>query len=139
MILIGQYDSPFVRRVGIALRHCGVPFEHRPWSVWGNADQIAEYKRINRGLDASIHLYSVPGNHDQTNDPTPATVTSVLEPAASNLLSTVTGTTAEYTDGVDVPLANAIPVTVAHARPAPTPAIATRRHPHRPEPARTER
>ena len=40
----------------------------------GDADQIAEYKRINRALDPSIHLYSVPGNHDQTNDPTPETV-----------------------------------------------------------------
>src|SRR3954447_5324441 len=37
----------------------------------GNADQIAEYKRINRKLDPSIHLYSVPGNHDVANDPTP--------------------------------------------------------------------
>jgi 3',5'-cyclic AMP phosphodiesterase CpdA len=40
----------------------------------GDADQIAEYKRINRKLDPSIHLYSVPGNHDQNNDPTPETV-----------------------------------------------------------------
>ena len=48
MILIGQYDSPFVRRVGIALRHCEVPFEHRPWSVWGNASQIAEYNPLRR-------------------------------------------------------------------------------------------
>lgn len=40
----------------------------------GDADQIAEYKRINRGLDPTIHLYSVPGNHDQTNTPTPETV-----------------------------------------------------------------
>ena len=48
MILIGQYDSPFVRRVGIALRACEVPFEHRPWSVWGNADQIAEYNPLRR-------------------------------------------------------------------------------------------
>ena len=40
----------------------------------GDADQIAEYKRINRALDPAIHLYSVPGNHDQTNDPTPETV-----------------------------------------------------------------
>jgi glutathione S-transferase len=48
MILIGQYDSPFVRRVAIALRHCQVPFEHRPWSVWGNADQIAPYNPLRR-------------------------------------------------------------------------------------------
>ena len=40
----------------------------------GDADQIAEYKRINAKLDPSIHLYSVPGNHDQTNSPTPETV-----------------------------------------------------------------
>jgi hypothetical protein len=32
MFLIGQYDSPFVRRVAIALR---LPFEHRPWSAFG--------------------------------------------------------------------------------------------------------
>lgn len=36
MILIGQYDSPFVRRVGIALRLYGMPFEHRPWSAFGD-------------------------------------------------------------------------------------------------------
>lgn len=29
MLLIGQYDSPFVRRVGIALTLYGVEFEHR--------------------------------------------------------------------------------------------------------------
>lgn len=38
--LIGQYDSPFVRRVGIALRLYGMPFEHRPWSVFGDAEKI---------------------------------------------------------------------------------------------------
>ncbi len=35
MILIGQFDSPFTRRVGICLTHYGVAFEHRPWSVMG--------------------------------------------------------------------------------------------------------
>jgi len=35
MILIGQYDSPFVRRVGIALTLYGLAFEHRPWSTFG--------------------------------------------------------------------------------------------------------
>jgi len=40
MILIGQYDSPFVRRVGIALTLYGLPFEHRPWSVFGDVEKI---------------------------------------------------------------------------------------------------
>ena len=34
MILIGQYDSPFVRRVAIALHHYGLPFERRLLSVF---------------------------------------------------------------------------------------------------------
>lgn len=41
MILIGQYDSPFVRRVGIALRLYDLPFEHRPWSVYGDAERLS--------------------------------------------------------------------------------------------------
>lgn len=40
----------------------------------GDAAQIAEYKRIDKTLDKSIHLYNAPGNHDVTNDPTPATL-----------------------------------------------------------------
>src|SRR3954467_7972381 len=43
MILIGQYDSPFVRRVAIALRLYNLPFEHRPWSTFSEADKIAPY------------------------------------------------------------------------------------------------
>ncbi len=48
MILIGQFDSPFVRRVGIALRHYGIDFEHRPWSSFGDADRIAEFNPLRR-------------------------------------------------------------------------------------------
>jgi len=48
MILIGQFDSPFVRRVGIALTVYGMAFEHRPWSVFGNADQIRVYNPLMR-------------------------------------------------------------------------------------------
>lgn len=40
MILIGQYDSPFTRRIGIALRLYGIPFEHRPWSTFANAEEL---------------------------------------------------------------------------------------------------
>ena len=48
MFLIGQYDSPFVRRVAIALRLYGLPFEHRPWSTFGDADTIAPYNPLRR-------------------------------------------------------------------------------------------
>lgn len=40
MILIGQYDSSFVRRVGIALRLYDLPFEHRPWSVFSEGEKV---------------------------------------------------------------------------------------------------
>lgn len=40
MILIGQYDSPFVRRVGIALALYGIAFEQRPLSVFGDGEQV---------------------------------------------------------------------------------------------------
>ena len=48
MILIGQYDSPFVRRVGIALTLYDLPFEHRPWSVFGDADRLAQVNPLIR-------------------------------------------------------------------------------------------
>jgi glutathione S-transferase len=48
MILIGQYDSPFVRRVAIALKLYGFPFEHRPWSTFGDGDKIAAYNPLRR-------------------------------------------------------------------------------------------
>lgn len=48
MILIGQYDSPFVRRVGIALTLYGLPFEHRPWSIFGDVERIQPYNPLIR-------------------------------------------------------------------------------------------
>jgi glutathione S-transferase len=48
MILIGQYDSPFVRRVAIALRLYGMTYEHRPWSTFGDADLIAPFNPLRR-------------------------------------------------------------------------------------------
>jgi glutathione S-transferase len=48
MILIGQYDSPFVRRVAIAMRLYGLPFEHKPWSTFGDADKIAPHNPLRR-------------------------------------------------------------------------------------------
>jgi glutathione S-transferase len=48
MILIGQYDSPFVRRVGVALTLYGMAFEHRPWSVWADAEALGRLNPLRR-------------------------------------------------------------------------------------------
>jgi glutathione S-transferase len=48
MILIGQFDSPFVRRVAIAMRLYGLAFEHRPWSTFGEGDEIAPFNPLRR-------------------------------------------------------------------------------------------
>jgi glutathione S-transferase len=48
MILIGQFDSPFVRRVGIALALYGMPFEHRKWSTFSDAETLAGLNPLRR-------------------------------------------------------------------------------------------
>jgi glutathione S-transferase len=48
MILIGQFDSPFVRRVGIALELYGFPYEHRAWSTFGDGDLLAPFNPLRR-------------------------------------------------------------------------------------------
>jgi glutathione S-transferase len=44
MILIGQYDSPFVRRVAVSLRVLGLSYEHDTRSVFADFDAM---RRIN--------------------------------------------------------------------------------------------
>jgi glutathione S-transferase len=48
VILIGQYDSPFVRRVGIALELYKIPYRHEPWSVFGDAERIRPHNPLVR-------------------------------------------------------------------------------------------
>lgn len=48
MILIGMFDSPFVRRVAVAMDVLGMPFEHRDWSVGRDFDRIREYSPLGR-------------------------------------------------------------------------------------------
>lgn len=44
MILIGQFDSPFVRRVAVTLHHYHMPYARNPLSVFRN---VAEMQKIN--------------------------------------------------------------------------------------------
>ena len=48
MQLIGQYDSPFTRRVGIVLQRYALAFVHSPLSVWADAEQLARYNPLRR-------------------------------------------------------------------------------------------
>jgi glutathione S-transferase len=48
MLLIGMFDSPFVRRVAITLKLSGLPFEHANWSVGKDFDRIREYNPLGR-------------------------------------------------------------------------------------------
>lgn len=46
MILIGVLDSPFVRRVAIALKVLDIPFEHRSVSVFRHFDDFAAVNAV---------------------------------------------------------------------------------------------
>jgi glutathione S-transferase len=48
MILIGQYDSPFVRRVAIAMRIYNLRYDHRPWSTFTDVEKIRRYNPLTR-------------------------------------------------------------------------------------------
>ena len=48
MILIGMFDSPFVRRVAISMTLLGMPFEHRNWSVGKDFEKIRDYNPLGR-------------------------------------------------------------------------------------------
>ena len=48
MILIGMFDSPFVRRVAVTMELLAIPFEHRNWSVGKDFEQIREFNPLGR-------------------------------------------------------------------------------------------
>jgi glutathione S-transferase len=48
VILIGQYDSPFTRRVAIALHIYGMPFDRDTRSIFGDAEALARISPLTR-------------------------------------------------------------------------------------------
>jgi len=48
MILVGQYDSPFVRRVAISLRVLGFSYEHDTRSVFGDFEAMRTINPLGR-------------------------------------------------------------------------------------------
>ena len=48
MILVGQYDSPYVRRTAVSLRVLGYDYEHDTRSVFGDFDAIRRLNPLGR-------------------------------------------------------------------------------------------
>lgn len=48
MILVGQYDSPYVRRVAVSLRLLGFAYEHDTRSVFGDFDDLRRTNPLGR-------------------------------------------------------------------------------------------
>jgi glutathione S-transferase len=48
MILVGQYDSPYVRRVAVSLRVLGFAYEHDTRSVFADFDAMREVNPLGR-------------------------------------------------------------------------------------------
>ena len=48
MILIGMFDSPYVRRVAVSMKLLGTEFEHRNWSVGKDFELIRQFNPLGR-------------------------------------------------------------------------------------------
>lgn len=48
MMLIGMFDSPYVRRVAVSLKRLEIPFEHANWSVGEDFERIRAVSPLGR-------------------------------------------------------------------------------------------
>ena len=81
MILVGQYDSPYVRRVAVSLRVVGFDYEHDTRSVFADFDAMRQINPIGRipslvlaGSEVLIDSASILDWLDQTVGPERALV-----------------------------------------------------------------
>ena len=97
MQLIGMLDSPYVRRVAIALIVAGTPFIHRPISLFRHIDQFSKLNPLSKAptlvtddgtalMDSSVILDYLAGV-----DPRIAALTPSNAPGASARASRATG------------------------------------------------
>ncbi len=100
MILIGQYDSPFVRRTAIPLALYGLNYEHRPWSVFSDADKIRPLNPLTRvpvlvldDGEALIESYAILDHIDQLVPPETALIarTGAARRACLRVMALATG------------------------------------------------
>ena len=61
MILIGQFDSPFVRRTAVTMNYYGIPFERRILSVFTDFDEMLKQNPLGKvpalELDDGEHIF----------------------------------------------------------------------------------
>jgi glutathione S-transferase len=48
VLLIGMFDSPFVRRVAISMQWLDIGYEHADWSVGRDFDRIRQHNPLGR-------------------------------------------------------------------------------------------
>ena len=63
MLLVGQYDSPFVRRVAVSMHMLGLPFRHNTLSVFKDAEAMRIFNPL--GRVPSLVLSGGPDNHQE--------------------------------------------------------------------------
>ena len=73
--LIGHYDSPFVRRVGVSMHVLGIPFERHLLSVFSGAEEMRAFNPLVRVpvlvLDDGERLIDSAAILDATAGPVP--------------------------------------------------------------------
>ncbi len=81
MILIGMFDSPFVRRVAVSMNLLKLPFEHRNWSVGRDFERIRQFNPLGRvptlvppGSEALIESHAILDYLDELAGPERALV-----------------------------------------------------------------
>ncbi|MDJ0653882.1 MAG: glutathione S-transferase N-terminal domain-containing protein [Xanthomonadales bacterium] len=47
-VLVGMYDSPFVRRVAISMQIYGIDYDHQNWSVFANQEAVGRMNPLGR-------------------------------------------------------------------------------------------
>jgi len=55
LVLIGMFDSPFVRRVAVSMKLLWVPFEHRNWSIGKDFELIRQFNPLGRVPTLVLH------------------------------------------------------------------------------------
>jgi glutathione S-transferase len=56
MLLIGMFDSPYVRRLAISMKRLELPFEHANWSVGADFERIRQHSPLGRQRGARSWL-----------------------------------------------------------------------------------